>query len=300
MNKNIDLYQKFSWLKINTPYAEYVTPNYYDRLLKPYIFENKTDIEILKEFLLNRNFIKNDIKTLELGCGTGRATKILLENASILSLRILDLSKRMIDNCKKRFSNLNFINYTKSSSIDYISNTNEVYDFIFSLWSFSDAVHQVLVREGIDRGKAIVQKAITKMFTKNMATDGKLFIIHIDSKSDEQHIVRKEYKRINPIYSPENTQSLSKLILDKELARLKDIGLIDYEINHYVGEAIKYNSEEEALEIFMNFHLESRFNQSDNLSEVLADLSEYFKQFTNKKGEIFIKPGCFIYTAIKK
>ena len=66
-----------------------------------------------------------------------------------------------------------------------------------------------------------------------------------------------------------------------------------------MGEEIVYSSVKEALEIFLNFHMESYFNKSVLLEEVLDELLNYFKKFTDKNGVIRIKPGCFIYIVKK-
>ena len=76
---------------------------------------------------------------------------------------------------------------------------------------------------------------------------------------------------------------------------MRDEGVIKLKVNHFVGEAITYSSISEALEIFLNFHMETYFNKSPMLPIVIQELEEYFKKFIDKDGKIQIKPGCFTY-----
>ena len=50
-NKILKLYNKYPWLKITTTVEDYIAPEYYDRLLKDYIFSGKTDSQLFKEYL---------------------------------------------------------------------------------------------------------------------------------------------------------------------------------------------------------------------------------------------------------
>jgi hypothetical protein len=50
MRENIeDLQNKYPWLKVTNSLEEYVEPNYYNKILKDYIFDGKSDINIFEE-----------------------------------------------------------------------------------------------------------------------------------------------------------------------------------------------------------------------------------------------------------
>lgn len=62
------------------------------------------------------------------------------------------------------------------------------------------------------------------------------------------------------------------------------------------GGTIEFDeSPKEALERFMNFHMESYFNESNDVEKIINELKNYFQLFTNEDGTISIKPGCFIF-----
>jgi len=301
MNQEIEkLYQEYPWLKITTTLEEYVEPEYYDRLLKEYIFHGKRDTQIFEDFLKSIPFNK-DIKALELGCGTGRSTEIFIDSSKIKysKLVLIDMSKRMLDFCRNRFRNYENLEFIEADSITFLEKTTEVYGVIFSLWSFSHSVHQILIKRGVTAGRKYVQKVITKMIKENMGKSSKFFLIHFDSLSEEQKILMRQWKNAFPIYTDLDAQSPSKLSIDDVLQELHKEGIIELKSSYFEGEAITYSSINEALEIFLNFHMESYFNETKQLPNIIDELIQYFRKFTDKDGKIRIKPGCFIYMVDK-
>jgi SAM-dependent methyltransferase len=299
-NKMLELHKKYPWLKVTTTIEDYVAPKYYDQLLRDYIFSGKTDLQLFEEYLEiipNKDFLN----VLELGCGSGRATSVFLNHFKDRknSLRMVDLSDRMLYFCHKKFSKFKNIDYIKSDSVDFLKEDSNVYDVIFSLWSFSHATHQILIRDGVDSGRKYIQGVIQKMVEKNMDKGSSFFLIHFDSMSDEQKILMQQWKKVYPIYNDTNVQSPSKLLIDETLQSLEKQELIRLESIHYKGHEITYSSIEEVLEIFLNFHMESYFNESPLLPQVIEELMSYFKNFTDKNSIIKIKPGCFIYIVTK-
>ncbi|AIK35305.1 ubiE/COQ5 methyltransferase family protein (plasmid) [Bacillus pseudomycoides] len=301
MNKlENELYIQYPWLKIQTTVEEYVNPEYYNKIIKDYIFDDKTDLELFNEWLAPL-LKKENLKILELGCGSGRVTEVLTTQAQNKwrELALLDLSKQMLEYTGNKFSNYENLKLINSDSIEFLHNNEEEYDLIYSLWSFSHSVHQVLTRDGFEAGKKYAQTAIRKMIIQNMSSNSEFFLLHFDSCSEEQSILLKQWAKVFPLFGDFSSQSLSKQLIDEELARLQDEGIISFEHNHYIGKEIEYASEDEALEVFMNFHMESFFNDSDKLPEVMEELQTYFKGFTDESGKVKIKPGCFIYKVKK-
>lgn len=294
MNKKNYLYKKYPWLKIVTTVEEYVNPEYYNTILKDYVFEQKTDLEHFKEWL-NKVSIGNG-KVLELGCGSGRVTDVFLENIkNYKSLTLLDLSKQMLDYCKVKYKDNDKISYVNSDTIEYLRATQEKYDIVYTLWSFSHSVHQIFHTKGLVFGKEYIKNSILKFIKNNISNNGSFYLIHFDSLSDEQKILLKQWKKIYPTFERNDIQSPSLLLVDEVFEELKREKCIVYTKRHFIGKEIEYADENEALEIFMNFHMESFFNENELLSNVIAELKEYFKKYSNEEGKIRIKPGCFIY-----
>ena len=135
------LLKRYPWLKIHTAVEEYVDPEYYNRILRDYIFDGKSDLALFEE-ALSALSDKQGLHILELGCGTGRATKVLLRELpdTFAQLALLDLSPRMLAYSRKIFSAHSKISYIESDSVAYLHSADQAYDLIFSLWSFSHSV----------------------------------------------------------------------------------------------------------------------------------------------------------------
>lgn len=290
---------KYPWLKITTTVEEYINPSYYNRILKDYIFNNKSDLEHFLNWLKTTNTKGKNV--LELGCGSGRVTDVFLSNNKLCNrLELLDLSTQMLAYCKEKYKDIERIKYIKSDSIEYLRNTKEKYDLVYSLWSFSHSVHQILHEKGLTDGKKYVQEVIYKFIKENMNKNSNFFLIHFDSLSDEQKILIQQWKKVYKTFEQNDIQSPSLLIIEEILKKLQNENIIKLYKKHYIGKEITYMNEEEALEVFINFHMESYFNESNLLEEVIEELKEYFKKYTKPDGTISIKPGCFIYEVEKK
>lgn len=287
---------RYPWLAITTTIEDYVAPEYYDKLLKDYVFDGETDLEIFSEFL-KKIPPRNDMGLLELGCGSGRVTNVALSWLGVQQppFRIVDLSGQMIAFTKDRFATLDNLVFTQSDSVKFLEETLEKYDLAFSLWSFSHSVHQILTREGLEEGTRYVRSVLRKFFTENMNPGSSFFLIHFDSMSDEQRILLNQWKKVFLIFADTTRQSPGKRLIDDELEAMARDGIVTFEIKHRVGKEIVYASQDEALEIFLNFHAESYFNELDILPEVVNEMQQYFASFTDESGKVRIKPGCFIY-----
>lgn len=295
--------EKYSWLKLvgHEKTENYLPPNYYDKILKDYNFNGRSDLEIFSDFIRKNLKINKELDILELGGGSGRSTKIFLENFSNINLfEIVDLSTKMIKFSKQLFKNRN-INFIKSDTINYLLNTKNKYDFVFSLWNLSHSIHQHLLTRGIFSGSAYVTRVLNKFISNNLKPGGIFFIIHYDTLSEEQKLVAPYRVNLwNNVYSGYDIskQSPSKQLIDEILNNLALENIISRKIYHLKGDPIKYSSLEEVLEIFMNFHMEGNFNNSKNVQSIIKDLSTRLKKY-QKGNNFFIPSGCFIYV-IKK
>ena len=96
MNQKMEsLYKEYPWLKITTTVEEYVAPEYYNKLLKDYIFDGQRDTQYFEGFLKSVP-LSEMINALELGCGSGRATRVFIDSLDTkgFKLELVDLSKK--------------------------------------------------------------------------------------------------------------------------------------------------------------------------------------------------------------
>jgi hypothetical protein len=295
LGKRLEKMKEYPWLDRAYSVDRYVGSEYYDKLLEDYVFQGKSDLEHFRDHLKRLPSLDN---ALELGAGNGRATQVFLDTTRCKKLTLVDLSSDMLNGARKRFRNKN-LNYAQSDIISYLSQLRGKFDFIFTLWSFSHSVHHHLDRMGLRKGRWMVGNILKKVVIENMNKGSELYFVHFDSLSDEQRILLKQWKRKIPIFRYTNIQSPSKRYIDKSLRDMKNEGLIQFDVQHYIGKVIKYVSMNDALEIFMNFHLESFFNRGNLTRVVLEDIEKYLKLYQKPDGTICIKPGCFIYSITK-
>ncbi len=291
--KTNELLKKYPWLaKMNTV-EDYLPPEYYQRLLKPYTFGGVSDISLLKRFLRN----KKPSKVLELGCGSGRASDNVVSMMPTANYTFLDLSKRMLEAAKSHLPKDS--SFVVSDAVKYMENSEDHYDFVYTLWSFSHSTHQHIHRLGFKKAGDYISSIIKKFIRENIVNNGSFFLIHFDSLSQEQGILMRQWKRVFPTFVNINLQSPSKQIIDKTLLELDTKGEITLSINHLQGDAIHYKSKNEVLETFMNFHLETYFNNSPFTENVIDDIERQIAKYRNKDGSYSITPGCYVYSFIK-
>ncbi|MEX0909786.1 MAG: class I SAM-dependent methyltransferase [Candidatus Paceibacterota bacterium] len=291
--KTTELLKKYPWLaKVNTV-EDYLQPEYYQHLLKPYTFGGTSDLLLLEKFLHN----KKPLKVLELGCGSGRASDTAVSTIPTADYTFSDLSKRMLEAAKQHLpKNSHFV---VSDAIEYMEKTKNMYDLVYTLWSFSHSTHQHIHRLGFKKAENYISSVIIKFIQENMVSDGSFFLIHFDSLSQEQGILMRQWKRVFPTFANIKEQSPSKKIIDKTLLELDTKGEITLSMNHLRGDAIHYKSEDEVLETFMNFHLETYFNNSPFTESVIDDIKGQISKYRNDDGSYDITPGCYIYSFIK-
>lgn len=292
--KNINYLAKYPWLKENNTIEEYIQPDYYNTILKNYSFQKKDDLKYFQTCVLNHSITH----ALELGSGSGRATEIFLEKSRAL-LTLVDLSKRMLRYTSNKFKKHKSISYTEMDAVEYMRKTKEIYDFVYTLWSFSHSVHQHVRRLGFFDAREYVGKAINKFISQNLAPHGTFFLIHFDSMSPEQKILMRQWKRVNKRLQDIEQQSPSKRILDDIFHDIDNQGLVHLSVQHLRGDPIYYKSSEELLEVFMNFHLETFFNHHKLLPVVIKDITKQIEQYRQNDGTYRIEPGCYIYILTK-
>ncbi|MFH1188932.1 MAG: methyltransferase domain-containing protein [bacterium] len=285
--------QKYQWLKHTNSVEEYLPPEYYKRLLRPYTFGGISDLQLLEDFLKD----KNASSILELGCGSGRASDVVVRLISQATYTFSDLSERMLGAAKKHLPNQS--SFVVSDAVKFMADTVEQYDLVYTLWSFSHSTHQHVHCLGIEKAGQYISSVIKKFIRKNIRPNGSFFLIHFDSLSDEQRILMRQWKRVFPAFANTEQQSPSKQIIDRALLDLDNEGVITLSLNHLCGDSITYASENDVLETFMNFHLETYFNTLPIVADVVEDIRSQAEKYRNVDGSYSIALGCYVYSFIK-
>jgi SAM-dependent methyltransferase len=289
----------YPWLAIHTTVEDYVEPQYYERLLRPYVFfcgeanEVMEDIELLRTHILGELERRPVRDILELGIGTGRATDAILELVAPCSYHAVDLSPRMIASCREKYRGYErMLHLSQDDAISYLLDCDRHFDMACCLWSFSHAVHQNILNRA--DGAQRVELAIRRLLTELLRPNGTFFLIHVDTCSPEQRILVRQWNRVMNVFD-EGLQSPSKQHVDTILARLSEEGKVSVVSRRLVGQEILYSSLEKAMEIFLNFHLESHFNDRPDLPEVYRDVEQHLSQHLREDGTVAVAPGCFVY-----
>lgn len=282
--------QKYPFLDQSWEEQNYIPAKYYNSILKDYIFDNLTDLEIFEKFLTSSNLPTN-AKCLELGCGSGRVTNIFLNKQPDADLDILDFSPQMLDYTRSRFLDKKLTTIS-SDTINYLETTQKKYDFVYTLWSFSHSLQQQIRTRTHDE----VGTVLKKFFKENMNTNGKFFLIHFDSLSEEQNVMMPLWEKLFPGTINLTTQSPSFQITTKALEEMAQDNVINYKLDHKIGTPIHYKSIKEAMEVYMNFHLEAQLNEwpQNELSAAVQHIESHLEKYKDDKGELYIKPGCFV------
>jgi len=292
-----DILDKFAFLQATTQVEDYIPADYYDRLLKEYVFGGTADLTLFDNFL-SKGLLPGREKfrrALELGCGTGRSASVLVNNHAFEHADLVDLSSQMMVGAQERFMQDPRVTFHQSDSLAFLNSALPPYDVAFSLWSFSHSVHQMLLRDGLDVGRKNVKRAIDRLFIELLEPGGKFFLIHFDSCSEEQCILMKQWKKIWPIIESLDEQSPSKQVIDAALQDLKHRGIIEYSSAHLIGDPIEYDNINEAMEVFFNFHLECALNDTPHLPQAVSEMQAYMNAHTTARGTVQLKPGCFVY-----
>jgi SAM-dependent methyltransferase len=294
------LLKKYSWLRHYSKNVEdYINPKYYDNLIKEYSFNGLSDLDFFRKCIDSKLKNRRNAVVLELGCGSGRASSVFLKyGAGFKSFDMVDLSRQMLAFSRRKFSSYGGLNFFNQDSIDFLKKTKKKYDFVFSLWSLSHSIHEHMSSEGIERASVGMKKIITDFIEKKLTKNGVFFLIHFDSLSDEQKIIKRQEAKSSPVYLQLTKQSYSRRLIDQVLINLLKRRIITYTCKHYIGDPIRYSSLNEALEVFMNFHMETYFNRNDDVKVIISEIIDDLVPFQKRSG-LYVPTGCFIYTLQK-
>jgi len=295
VNNDIDaLQRRFPWLQVQISTTEYLGPEYYERLLKPYCFGGRTDLEILCQWLAAEKTDGGNAPVLEIGPGPGRATSVFLHAVGPRDLYLVDLSEQMIAYCKRRFRDEQRLTFIRCDAIDFLRQSQQRFGLGFSLWSFSHSIHRAIQMLGRRAGEEMAAEAIRTLFVKVLEPGSRFLLIHFDPSSPEQRISLRQRAKLQPFLA-DGPDVPSRTVLDRVTQELVAQNRVRVCVEHLVGDPIRYENMNEALEIFMNLHMEGMFNNHPLLPEVMAELAADLAVYRDDDGAITIGTGCYLY-----
>jgi SAM-dependent methyltransferase len=281
------------WIDDAADGPEYLDPVYYDRILKPYVFSGVDDLALFRRYL-SRSHLPQKASILEIGPGTGRASRLLSHDRRRFEIDLVDQSQRMLKYLESTLALEGTARYLRSDAVTYLAKTSHTYDCVLSLWSLSHSIHQNIADKGEVRGQGLAAYALRRLFGSVLKRSGKFFIIHFDSTSDEQTVSLRQRCRIEP-WLKVGSPSPSQVIVERVLAESAAEGIIRFNKQHMVGSPIIYSDLDEAMEVFMNFHMEGVFNRTREFSRVLDALATDLARYRMPDGTVALEPACFIY-----
>lgn len=283
-----------------TRLAEYLAPSEYRRLLPRYAWRGHSDLDLFREFL-TRSFPakrSNKLGALELGPGTGRATEVFLGTLPSAGLTGVDLSRRMISFLSRRFPQSSASAWIQSDSLDYLRSGDSTFDLVYSLWSFSHAVHRRLALNGLIAGRKEVESVMRHFLENRLKPGGKFYLIHFDSCSDEQTISLRQRRRALPFLAV-GKPSPSQVIVEKALDEAAARGIVRVDKQHFSGDEIALGNVAFAREVFLKFHMEDIFGHQSRGDPVYDELTSDLIDHQMEGGLVVVKPGWFEYIVEK-
>jgi SAM-dependent methyltransferase len=286
--------QVFDWRR----FSEYIPPEEYLRLLPQYTVKGVSDLQLFRDSLLRRlsHPYSDPIDALELGPGPGRATVVFLKTVPDSRLTVVDLSRRMTAFFSERFGE--GVDTVIGDSLRYLKSTKREFDLIFSLWSFSHAVHQALVVDGRTKGTAMTEQVLERTLVKVLKKNGLLYIIHFDSTSDEQIISLRQRRRMWAFLKA-GVPSPSQRIIEKFFTRAEKLGRCKFRRRRYVGDEILLGRLEYAREVYLKFHMEDIFGEVSSGNPVFEQLTEDLIGHCGSDGFVRVRPKWFEYSIEK-
>ena len=173
-----NLLRDHPWLRFRPDRpSDYMRPEYYDLLLKEYAFEGLTDLELVARFL-NSPAVPKGATLLELGCGSGRATAVLLAHAAQpAAVDLVDLSRLMVAHCSAKYATIDAVHVHQRDAVDFLAATPRIYDRAVSLWNLSHSIHQHMLRDGIQGGSERTRAAVDRFLEHSLAPGSRAFLI---------------------------------------------------------------------------------------------------------------------------
>jgi SAM-dependent methyltransferase len=278
----------------------YLQSDFYEQTRPRYIWqENQREQEIIYELLLKMVQDRSDLFSLaiELGCGTGRFTRLLANFSK--NLIATDPSTSMVNYCRHLLQEIPSCKvYQASAERVVLSGTISKVDLVAAFWSLSYPLQSFLeLRQGAD-GKIVqrvsnedaageIQLFLSRLFQENL--NRVYLIIFFDESSEEQIWVTEQWLRLAPL--PGGCRNFTWLKLESYLDQLSQRGH-SVKIETVKGVLI-CEDEEHLTKIFLDHHLRGMIPIGENRHGLQKSLIHAMQPFQLKESRVFQIPSSF-------
>lgn len=273
----------------------YSRPGLYDEALPRYIFDGSSDEELLHEELtrLTRNGPAG--RVLELGCGTGRMTRIIRDFSE--NVTCIDSSITMLEAFRARYPALKAIHTDARTLIDKASNADPVqrFDLIVACWSLN---YPLLECFETNTGSAIVPRDVREGYHDAMAflrglvgvlsSGGRLVAFFFDPDSAEQRFVTDTWESVAPF--PGTGRNYTRELLLRYLSSADGVTTT----RHHAGQ-LHSRDLAHAEQWFLDGHFKS-FPQLVRDREIQGAIRDFLTRHAHEDGSIQVPAGVYVTT----
>lgn len=278
----------------------YLVPEFYEKLRPRYMWKNIQSEESLIADILDNIVHTQSVRfplAIELGCGTGRFTKVLAQFSE--HLIAIDPSELMVSHCSKLLQNMTSCDVYQSSAQDIVaSGIVSKANLVTAFWSLSYPL-QSFFELTLENDGRIVQKGTdaeavkqAELFLNNLFSNDVrctyLFIFFSD-ESEEQKWVTKKWQQIGLL--PGGSRNFTWLLLKKHLDRLIKQGhIVKSEI---IEGWLNCPDELTLVNVFLDHHLRGLTPLQTNRDELITELIEEMSCFRFEENGSFQVPSAF-------
>lgn len=276
--------------------AVYHAPDIYDRILLPHWFDGIEDIDHVRA-LMHRCYgpapESGRMRTLELGCGTGRVTAALAPYAS--SLYGVDFGRPMLDVFRTRYPDATTELADIASAVERLHAAGERFDIVGAFWSLSYPIgdcFEDLTADGIrprpELAAGVAEaKELVRKIVDLIADGGHLIALFFDSDAPEQRVVTRAWERIAPFPGTGRGFARETLLAALRDAEEDDLGRLTHTRTGGLSVA---PDPQAAIHWFTIIHLKSMPALVDD-PDIRTEIETFVRQHTTDDGRVLLPTG---------
>lgn len=267
------------------PIGPYTSARDYLRLMPQYAFQDKSDITIVAQSLVQ----VAPMASIIADCGAGPCRIESALPPSIRTVHAVEPNKLMWIPRERCI-------YHKLAAPEFLLTTHLHFDAVLWLWSLNyplldlyetyDPATGLIYQKDWSVADTSAKQLLQDIFSRHQRCAH--LIMFFDDDSEEQRFVTETWTKIAPF--PYGRRSYTREILEFVLDRLRVQGLFHIGKFHYHGIAL-YGEIEVAFEKMMRFHLKCRF---DNDTETVERVMDFLR--CHLQGDtVTIPSGAYLY-----